>query len=762
MKLKSRIKNDINEIDIYEISKKYDLPYKISQIILSRISKEDVESYIFPNINSLFSPFLIPNIKLVIDRIKYAKANNKKVVVFGDYDVDGITATSLFFKFFKEEGIQTEYYIPSRVNGYGLSIKSLDEVIEKYSPDMIFTVDCGITSVKEVEYIKSKNIEIIITDHHTPQEELPNCLIVNPHIEKHLNFQDLCGVGVAYKIIEGYYDLKKEYYIKYLPIVMIGTIADVVPLIKDNRIMVQLGFSVIDMLPKGIKRLIEYLDTTLKDISSQTVAYKLAPALNSVGRIKNADIAVKLFISQDEEEIERLCIEIIETNKERQRITEEIFNKAEKEILSQKIPSAIVLKDSEWDAGVIGIVASKILDKYKRTTILFTQSNGVLKGSCRSIEGINIFDELKKVENQIVQFGGHEKAAGLTVELEKFSQFKKQICQNIAESMKNIEIVTYYDTEITTNEIDTRFAKKLSVLEPVGECNPSPIFLLKMVLPDIEFMKNDKHILLKYQNLKIKYFNADKQVNNYKSFTESQNLVKISTSVFNNHEFLNLICDSGNLFYKLIDKKDYSDQEDKRFLALSKNIEYKEPKICTLSDLENQDNFVICTYNKTNFKKLESYFKDKVTYSVNSVIMVEKRKNVCFCLENLKELSNFENVYFVEKNFCNFVKMENKGLICDGFQDFEGQNLTREKLGYCYMAIKNYQLERDEIDLNGIELYNYFKKIYTNFEIKKQEFLVALLIFEELNIIRYEDDKIILDLDQKCQLNDSKLLKFNF
>ncbi|MBQ7307009.1 MAG: hypothetical protein IJW82_00600, partial [Clostridia bacterium] len=533
------------------------------------------------------------------------------------------------------------------------------------------------------------------------------------------------------------------------------------PLIKDNRIIVQLGFSVIDFLPKGIKKLSEYLDTNYKDINSQTIAYKIAPALNSVGRIKNADIAVKLFVSEDNDEIERLCKEIVDTNKERQRITEEIFNKAEKEIISQKIPSAIVLQDPSWDAGVIGIVASKILDKYKRTTILFTHSNGVLKGSCRSIEGINIFEELKKVENDLVQFGGHEKAAGLTVEIDKFEDFKNHICQNIAESMKDVDIVTYYDNEITTEEIDVLFAKKLSILEPVGECNPSPVFLLKMKKPDIEYMKNDKHILLKYQNLKIKYFNADKQVVNYKSFNESQNLIKISTSVFNNHEFLNLICDSGNLFFDLIEKNDYKDFEDIRFDFLSGNIGFSEPIKVDLNELKNQDNFIILCYKKSNFKKLEEFFKDKITYSANSVIMVEKRKNACFCLENIKEISNFENVYFTEESIASFVKVKNKKLLIGDFCDFSKPCLSRDKLGYSFMALKNYMEEQNDIELSLKELFEYFKRIYFNFNITKEEFLYSMLIFEELNIIKFNDNKIILDKNQKCQLNDSKILNFN-
>lgn len=761
MKLKSRIDN-IDKKDVNEISIKYKLPEKIATLILSRIKKEDVENFIFPHIDTLFSPYEIESMSDVVEKIKYIKSNNKKVLIYGDYDVDGITSTSVMYLFFQQENINVDYYIPNRSNGYGLSKKSIDEAIEKFYPDVIITVDCGITSCDEVEYIKSKNIEIIITDHHTPQEILPNCLIVNPHIEKKLKFQDLCGVGVAFKVIQAYYKDDKTKYLKFLPIVAIGTIADVVPLIYDNRTMVQLGFSLINFLPKGIKKLLEILEINEKDVNSQLIAFKIAPILNSAGRLKSADMAVKLFISEDEE-VEKLCVEIIETNKERQSITEQIFFEAEKQILSGQIPSVIVLKSENWDAGVIGIVASKILEKYKRTTILFTEKEGMLKGSCRSIDGINIFNELTKVSSHILQFGGHEKAAGLTIDVNEFENFKMALNKEISKSMKNIDNVTYYDLEILPEDVDIYFAKKLSILEPFGECNPSPTFLMDIDFPEIETMKkNDRHIMVKTKNLKIKYFNADKQILNYKSFKKSQNLVKVSTSLFNGYDYLNLICDNA-IFFDLSNNEFNSEFQKNKYKVLENNLDFSQPKKCDIQEIMDKDNFIIVTYNKENFKLLEKIFKDKVTYSSGSVVMNEKRKNVCYCLQNLDELCIFENVYFCEKIFAEFVKFDRKTLIDYPFEDFTKLTIDRKTLVNCYIAIKNCASKKTIQNFGIIEdfdsddMYYYFKNIYSDFNLTIEEYFLSLLIFEELKLIEYENSNLKMDFSKKCDLTSSKI-----
>ena len=725
MRLKSRI-NDINIDQVEYVAKRYALPQSIARLLLSRVNIDEVESFINTDINGLFSPFLIKNMKKVIQKIQFAKDGNKKILIYGDYDVDGITSTSLLYLFLKEIGVNTSYYIPPRANGYGLSTKSLNEAINKFSPDLIITVDCGITSVEEVEYIKGKGIDIIITDHHTPQSILPDTLIINPHLED-LKFKDLCGCGVAFKIIEGYFNLKKENYLKYLPIVAIGTIADVVPLKSDNRIMVQLGLSLQSMLPKGIKMLCDMLEIKQSDLNSQTIAYKLAPVLNSAGRLKNADLAVKIFVGEDEDELIRLCSEIILTNKERQQITEDILAEAESQIVKERIPSAIVLKSKDWDAGVIGIVASKIMDKYKRTTILFTENNGMLKGSCRSIEGINIFDELDKVKDYIVQFGGHEKAAGLTVDIDMFDAFREAIIKNIKESMKNVETITYYDMEISSGEIDTDFVKKLGVLEPFGECNPSPLFLLKMTSPEIEFMKNNKHISLKFHSVKVKYFYADKQITNYRHFTDSYNLVKISLSQFNGMIYPSVICD--NAIFSSLSVKAKS-QEELRYKAAINNLDFTLNNVCDIQKLKSDDNFIVCTYNYNNFKKLEKIFEGSVTYTSGSVMMAEKRKNICFGLENITETSNFENVYFTEKSMAKCIKADNKTLI-EGFEDFSFNGVDRQKLLSCYLALDRFSkirvIMKNEFfvieDFDAESMHTYFESLYSNFNLTQNEFL---------------------------------------
>lgn len=335
--------------------------------------------------------------------------------------------------------------------------------------------------------------------------------------------------------------------------------------------------------------------------------------------------------------------------------------------------------------------------------------------------------------------------------------------------MKDVDIVSYYDTEILAQEVDLNFAKKLSILEPFGECNPSPVFLLKTFMPEIEYMKkNDRHIVVKYQNLKIKYFNADKQILNYKYFVNSLNLVKISTSLFNGYEFLNIICENA-IFSKLNANISTHSIEKNRLKCLLGNLDFSPSPICNIEQIKDKDNFIICTYNKNNFEKLQNYFKDSVTYTIGSVIMAEKRKNVCFCLENLTEILNFENVYFVEKKFSNFVKCNNKALIDFNFNDFDNININRDKLINCFLAIKNYIIRETcfEDNIKKIEnfdaedIYLYLKKIYYNLNLTFNEFMLALLILEELKIVEYKKGSLLLNDSIKCDLNNSKLFRFN-
>ena len=363
----------------------------------------------------------------------------------------------------------------------------------------------------------------------------------------------------------------------------------------------------------------------------------------------------------------------------------------------------------------------------------------------------------------IFEFGGHEKAAGLTLEIDKFDDFKREITNNIAESMKNIEIVTYYDDEIVPGkELNLEFAKKLSILEPFGEDNPNPVFLLKDVYcPDVEFMKNPKHLQYKWNNISIKYFNGADRFLDYKNFTRSDNLVKVSTSLYNGNEYLSVTCDDA-LFYDLKPSTDYLIANNK-LKVLKNRLAFKRAILTDIDSVKEQKNFVILCYDNKNFRELEKIFGDTVTYSVGNMQLDEKRRNICFMLENSKELVDFERVYFTEESMSYILDCENKYLIEGDFNDITllSNPITRVELGLCYTAIKNIICESESEKIENFKaesIYYDLRLKYSNM-VSLEKFIFAILLFEELGLIVYDGDDIKITNDKK-DLSKSELLKY--
>jgi len=511
MIFKKFFNKDIDKVA--ELSQEFNLSPRVMEIICSRglSTKEEIEEFLNPK--KLNDPFLLKGMKELIDRITLAREMGDRVLIFGDYDVDGISATSIMVKALAIFGIKANYYLPNRfVDGYGLTNAVIDKIADKYNPNLIITVDCGISCATEVEYAKTKGIDIAITDHHDIPEVLPDTIVVNAKIEgQEYPDHEICGTGAAYKVAEAL--LGRQEAEQFLPIAAIATIADIVPLIGENRTIVTRGLKLMDKyLPIGLKMLFrEYELSTLKPNSTE-ISFKIAPKLNASGRMGDASDSLKLYFETDPVKIKKYIEKIKNHNTKRQEICNKIYADCEKALAKQdmRMQRVIVLASRSWDKGVLGIVCSRLVDKYHKPVFLLAQDGDTLSGSGRSIDDINIHELLSSTKDILDTFGGHSMAAGLSLKRCHYEQFVQRINAFALQNV-NDEVfipIEYYDQEILVNEITPEFVKELSILEPFGCENPSPKF--KITVTDMNFtpMKRfPQHASIKIDNFEMLYFN---------------------------------------------------------------------------------------------------------------------------------------------------------------------------------------------------------------------------------------------------------------
>ncbi len=480
-------KKDIDEEVFKIVYKKHKKSRLISTLIANRIdSKREIEKFLDPKISDLYSPFDIPDMDKAVNRIIKAIKDKESVLIYGDYDVDGMTSTTILFKFLVSQGLKPKYYIPNKIDeGYGFSIDAIDEILEENKKDkinLIITVDCGSTSIEEVEYVKKHGIDVVITDHHEVPDKMPKAIaVVNPKRKgSKIKFTELAGVGVSFKLLMGIAEklnLDEDSYIKYLDLVAMGTISDIVPMLSENRIIAKHG---LEAFKNSSNPVISLLYNKYKEnFDETTISFQIAPRINASGRLGKEDIAMKFLLSETIEDAEKYFSKLDEINEDRKILSDNIFDEAVEKIRVEELykNSIIIIYDEKWHTGVTGIVASKVTDLFKRPTIVFSMEDGVAKGSARTIPGINIHELLGKVNDILIEYGGHEKAAGLTINIDKLEDLKDALGKELENS--KMQIVEDYDYELKFNEIDYDILKDIEILAPFGEKNLKPDFLFK-------------------------------------------------------------------------------------------------------------------------------------------------------------------------------------------------------------------------------------------------------------------------------------------
>ena len=478
--------------------KKYDIKYLtkkssefsksklITRLLLNRgiDTRKKVEKFLNMSENDLLDPFLFENMEKVVERIKVAKLKKEKIVIYGDYDVDGISGVAYLVIMLRKLRLNIDYYIPNRVHeGFGINRSTLN-FLKRRDTKLFITVDISINSREEIMLLKKNGIDIIVTDHHrqtTICDEM-EILTINPKISKSYPNKYLSGAGVAFKVACAIYErfgMSKKILYEYLDIVMIGTVADVVPMVNENRFIIKKGLNNIKKTKiKGLKYIINYLKINPKNITTSDIGFLIAPIFNALGRIDNSKIVVNFFIQEDDFKLISIIEEMKKANKIRRYLENEIYNEIEEKIQRLNRPKYIFMKSRSWHSGVVGVVCSRISIKYNIPVILVSIKNGYGKASCRSIEGINIFDMLKEISTKLERFGGHDLAAGFLVSEKYLFEVERYLRQRLVrKNREDVEKILNVDSWLNIKSINKKKLCDINRLAPFGLDNPEPNFI---------------------------------------------------------------------------------------------------------------------------------------------------------------------------------------------------------------------------------------------------------------------------------------------
>ena len=498
--------NDIDSREVQRLKSRAGISDETAAILVSRgVTADKYNDFVHESIGNLIDPMLMCDMKKAVDRIKQAISLGEKITVYGDYDVDGISATVLLLRYLRSKNVRCDYYIPDRESeGYGINIDAVDAIKERGS-SLIITVDTGITACEEVLYAKKCDIDIIVTDHHEPKEEIPDAAaVVDPkRKDSEYPFKELSGTGVAFKLICAIEGDAKQIIIDYSDIVAVATVADVVSLTGENRILTALGIRKLRKMPAvAYEAIMKRVGIQQSEISSYHIGFAIAPRINAAGRMGTAEKAVELLLSDDIETAEKHAEELDEINTQRKEAGQHILTEAvdmiEKDMLYNS--KVIVLASTNWHHGIIGITASRLAEMYERSVILISLDHEDGKGSGRAAAGLNLFDALTNSSDILLKFGGHASAAGLTVQKDKIGELRRRLNEYADAHLCEEDMIPIVDIdlEVSCKRPLMRLAEEMLILEPFGSGNEKPVFaLMDAEVVSVRTDRSERHLLLK-------------------------------------------------------------------------------------------------------------------------------------------------------------------------------------------------------------------------------------------------------------------------
>lgn len=524
--------------EVRALSRALDLTPTTAGILYARgiDTEEKMRRFLAPSKRNFLSPFLMSGMKEAVALLRQARDEEWRVAVFGDYDADGIGASAIMSRALREYGIEPYLYVPERTEGYGMSVTAIDKIFDEFLPDLILTVDCGISNAKEVEYIKEQGAYVVVTDHHELPDELPGCICINPKIKDDYPYDNLCGAGVAFKVAQALIGEKAE---ALLDFCALSTVADSVPLLGENRDIVSEGLRLVGSSPRPAFS--SLLGKNAGEVTAQTLAFTVAPRINAAGRMGDAHAALRLFTTDDESEIFELAAKLNAYNLERQKCCDELYAQAVSLIRRKGAYGNVIMLAAEgWNAGFVGIVAARIAEEYGRPALLFVKKGDCLKGSARSIENVNIFEALKACSEYIEEFGGHAQAAGINVKEEKFDALERALDEYIGKNYTREDFIPkiYVSGEIS-GEFPRKLARELNALEPYGVGNRRPLFYIEAEKMQAALLKPlSPHVTVAGKGLDFMYFGGAKNLRLLRSDVKKTVVFECNLSKFRGREYL--------------------------------------------------------------------------------------------------------------------------------------------------------------------------------------------------------------------------------
>jgi len=741
---------------ITEIARKFGLFSETAEILYSRgiRTDEEVEYFLHPGKHHFADPFLLGGVKEAVERIMQAKEGEETVIVYGDYDADGVTATTVLTSALSEMGINCIPYVPERADGYGLNNDTIDKLIDEHFPELIITVDCGISCHDEVEYIKSLGVDVIVTDHHELPETLPDCLCVNCKIPSAYKFGYLCGAGVAFKIACA---LLGEKAYKYLDLVAIATIADSMPLIGENRDIV---FEGVKLIRNGnacapINELIAVCN--VKEVTSTSLAFSIAPRINAAGRMGDANAALQLMLCRDKEKIERLALKLNFFNQSRQQECETLYKNArEKLIKSAYNKKIIILQDDEWNSGLVGIIAARLVEEFSRPVILFVNNEGSLHGSARSIEAINIFEAISACKSHLVDFGGHAQAAGITIDIAEYEAFKADIERYIDENYDYscFKPTKSFDIELT-EQFSLKLAKELMLLEPFGTGNKKPLFSLKATELFVMPIKvGSPHLSIKTGFIDMLYFNGAAKKDLLTSGAIKQIVFEPNVSVFNHEESLKGYVKDIDYIIEPSERITLDCFRESLLTALNDNDDYlfiSEQMTETLIEDFSAEHFgtIFAFYNPSNIEKYPAIAGlDKSLYSTSNKNLVN---NVVVGITS-NDVTGYREIVYLDRPLGNVPDLDLKETFINRSArayPYTKLNTTKQVFGDIFKKIKEKEYFKAETSVDFA--------MKCDLGISKMQLIFALEVFIELGIFYFNKGNLRYNPTVKTNLDSSKI-----
>lgn len=760
------------------LREKFGLHPRVAELLISRgvDTEEKVQKFLHPSVVDLYDPFRMKGMRQAAKRLELAIDAKEKVVIYGDYDADGICAASILSLFLSSKGLEVYVHIPNRVgDGYGLNIESIENIIENCCPDLIVTCDCGISGSAEVAYAMDLGVDVIVTDHHEVADVIPECIVVNPKqsdCEYPCSF--LCGAGVAFKLVQALGGA--ECAVQFVDLAAVATIADLVPLLDENRLIVQLGLKKLEEKNNlGLKLLIEDQKLTYP-VQSGDVAYKIAPRINAAGRMGDAYRSFELLTSNDTKHVQSIISAINEDNARRKQLCDKMYAEAIVDLRYENLVDdrAVILSNPEWEKGITGILAARLAGDFHRPALVMVHSGELYKGTARSIPGINIYELLGNAGELLTEFGGHSQAAGFSIEERNIPLFKKRVNEYLQSFPDEIFVPRVeYDMELDADELDISLARALECIEPSGNSNTRPLFRTKVRRLNVSPCKNNHaHTNITCENgFPVLAFNFYEQNQFLLGDGEKDLVFELQLSAYGGREsakgLLKAAVPSSLYVNDTVAKANYLKTLSYGKCDADKFARYSEAQLAEIAGNRRLGVLVIAgckaSFEKAVRKLPADCFMQEFIYptAINNYSRIILSPDFA----SGWMLTGYDTVVFLDTPpgyaLAGYLAKKTNAKIYvpqedDQAQFYVGIDCTRAAFGVCFDVLRRNQ------NVTADNILAYYKLVSARNAIDMNAFMAGVMVFSELGLITVSKSpfSVAVNREARADLQNSEIYKF--